>query len=81
MKLVPVPASTPVYTFLQPDEFSSKTFSKSHWKWVWLNTAKGFLMCKVRENFIIFKTIFTFVIIISDYLKEQSLNAEDFHKV
>ena len=37
-------------------------------------------MCKVsRENVIIFKTILTFVVVINDYLKEQSLNAEDFH--
>lgn len=47
----------------------------------YLNATKGFLMYKVsRENFRIFKTIFTFIIVINGYLKEQSLNAEDFDK-
>lgn len=47
----------------------------------YLSAPKGFLLYKVsRENFRIFKTIVTFIIVINGYLKEQSLNAEDFDK-
>ena len=46
-----------------------------------LSATKGFLMYKLsRKNLTVFKTIVKYGVVINDYLKEQSLNAQDFHK-